>query len=258
MTRLTGRGEPGCWTPGRLALTLGWVASVGLLLAACSATTPNAAHTQVSPPPLVATPGASVSLPASPSASSSPTPSATASSASTAPLAPPAAVTACRLDSLEAELTSVTADTGGEETAFVELRNPGTAACTLEGYPTLELLSATGATLPATTAESDAYRLATVTLTPGSAPITPGHPAAGHGYLAILYNGEIGPHGQCTSAQLERPSSVLITQYPQRSGVTVSATAPAGPQGPARSITSCGGALAVSAFTDLAGVQGGG
>lgn len=257
MSRLTRRrGRPGCSGAGWPAITLGWVAGVGLLLAACSANTPSAARNQVSPPSLVATPGASVSIPASPTAS--PTPPATASSPTPAPTATTAAVPACQLSSLQAELTSVTADSGGEETAFVELRNPGTAACTLQGYPTLSLLSAAGAKLPSTTAESDAYRLATVTLTPGTPTITPGHPVAGHGYLAILYNGEIGPRGQCTSAQLERPASVLITQYPQSSGVTVSAKAPAGPQGPARSITSCGGALAVSAFTDLAGVRGGG
>ena len=111
----------------RLRFSLGMVGLAALLGASISLSTASSAHREATPPP--------------------PTP--------------------CTRESLTIKEGETDAAMGGVRSAPFTLTNVSKAACTLEGYPSLELLSKTGAVVKRATKQKSDNPIAPATLEPG-------------------------------------------------------------------------------------------
>jgi hypothetical protein len=117
----------------------------------------------------------------------------------------------------------------------------------LSGYPTITLLDSARDPMPQTQTDDPVYPVATVTLQPGTPPITPGRPSPGHAYATLRFSPYEGPHGlRDSSAQVLHPSYLTVD------GQVISATSADG-----HPVQSCAGAIQVTAFGSLRTVNTG-
>lgn len=199
-----------------------------------SAVTPTAATTSAATP----TPTSMVTSRPTP-ARETPAP---LRSAVTAPGA--AGLPMCTNGQLQAVLASVSAGSAGDQAAFVELRNNGTAACRLQGQPTVQMLAESGTPLRTVETLATLYREAPVALPVGTPPLQPGALVEGHAYLAVIFNPVHDTAGaMCSPPDVTSPAGLSVA-LPAGS-VTVDATAA---DGSGKRVQACRGQLRVSVF----------
>jgi hypothetical protein len=183
-----------------------------------------------------ATPAPTVSAVA---ATPSPTPTATARAVASRP----AVVPACRAGQLSAGMPHISAGTGGQQAAFVELRNTGPASCALGGYARVSLLSASGSSLPTRVSDDPLYPRRVVLLPADTGPVIPGRPSQGHGYIMVIFNEYNSAAGLCSAAQIEHPASLAVTLPGSDTVLRVPARAT---DGSGKAVASCRGDLQVT------------
>jgi hypothetical protein len=141
---------------------------------------------------------------------------------------------------------SVSAGSGGDQAAFVELRNTTGAACQLHGEPVVQMLSTGGTPLPTAQHPVALYRPAPVALPAGTAAIRPGALTDGHAYLAVVFNAARDRQGGlCNPPDVTIPAALTIALPSGGGTMRVDATAA---DGSGKKVQSCRGQLGVSVF----------
>lgn len=137
----------------------------------------------------------------------------------------PATATHCQAGGLSGSVEGAQGAAGTIEVT-VQVRNTGTASCTLEGYPGVLLVDANGAELHTSVIRGGTYGF--TALTPASVTIAPQSPA----FLNIGYSDVPSGHAPCEAA-----ASLWITPPEDVDHVVVTVQS-----------TVCGGMLSVSPF----------
>jgi hypothetical protein len=226
--------------------TLGVAAlGVGLLLAGCAgAARPTAARTAAPSPSADPTATPHVHRPARHRATASPAvPSPAATATATAVASRPPTVPPCAAGQLAAGMPHISAGTGGQQAAFVELRNSGTWSCALTGYPGLALLGPGGRPMHAHVADEALFPVRYVLLPAGTGAIIPGRPSQGHAYVMVLFNTYDSPSGLCSAGQIERPVALALTLPGSHTVLRVPSHAS---DGSGKGVASCHGQIGVT------------
>lgn len=151
---------------------------------------------------------------------------------------------ACAPADLQAAINALSAGTGGQELAFVELRDTSARPCSVAGYPGVDLLGPAGQVLPTSVQAVAFYPETVVTLRPDTPAIEAGRPLPGQGVVGVFFNADLSPSGLCLAPQVEN-ATWLVLRLPRGGAFVLPARAPAEFGG--REIASCRGALQVSA-----------
>jgi Protein of unknown function (DUF4232) len=123
--------------PNRARRLLWLIPAAAVVLASCSSAPAKARHPH-----------------AKPKATTTTLPATTTTAPNTSTTAPGVAAPPCTISALSAKEVASGAGANGDATTVVALTNVSKAACSLSGYPQLQLLDTTGANIPTTVQKS--------------------------------------------------------------------------------------------------------